>query len=1265
RVGELAILTSTEVERIDEWNHIARRYPRDATVAAYISRRAVERPDCDAVIGEKSRVDFRTLDGRSNQLARRLRQEGVTRESIVAIAAERSPNVIIAMLAVWKAGGAYVSLDPSYPQDRVRYMLADAGASLILTERRVAGRAPWLARSETLWLDDASSYDESNAALEFAHHPQDLAYVVYTSGSTGTPKGVAVSHGALVMHSLAAGEIYGMSPDDAALHFASMSFDAAIEQWVVPLMHGARLLLSGDEPWTAQRTAAALERERVTVIYPPTNFLLRLAEWIEERGAPHLPRVCCVGGEAVSRETYDQIRRVLRPEKVINGYGPTETVITPLLWNAGSDTPCDTAYAPIGRAVGERTSYIVDADMNLAPLGAVGELVIGGEGLARGYFGRPDWTAERFVPNPFDGQGGRLYRTGDLVRYRDGGVIEYVGRADGQVKLRGYRIELGEIEAELLQNGPVREAVVVLREENDRKRLVAYVAAREGASIRPDDLREALTTRLPDHMVPAKIVVLGALPRTPNGKIDRAALPMIEASHRVYVEPVSALEKTLALIWQEVLGVEQVGAIDHFFELGGDSIVSIQLVSRARLAGLRISPKDVFQHPTLRALATVARPLAEKSRKQELAIPRGDVPLLPIQSTFFERVRRDRHWWNQSLLLEPRERLEIAPLRRAVSVLIEHHDSLRLRYAEQGGAWKQSYADFDREVATRALEHVENIALADIERIARDAQQSLDLAEGPALRAVLMSLRDGTQRLLLVVHHLVVDGVSSRILIEDLDRAYRRALAGLSPDLPAKTTSFQTWATHLETLVRSDELTAEIPFWEEMLPRCDDLPRDGAADGATRKDAISVSVVLDPDRTTKLLRDAPAAYRTQINDLLLAALARALSRWTGGPTVHLELEGHGREEVADDLDLSRTVGWFTTAFPVGLPVVPDLGDNIIAVKEQLRRVPRRGLGFGVLEHQVSAARVRFAELSRPRVTFNYLGQFDTTFDERTLFRPARESAGDDRSPHAPLGNWIEINGQTFEGRLSLEWTFASTMFRREIVQQVADHCREELERLIEHCASGANGGVSPSDFPLAGLSLEAMRRLPISPRAIEDVYPLTPLQQGMLFHVLAEPNTSLYVTQLDVVVDDCDPVRLLAAWRRAIADHAILRTAFVWKGLPHPVQVVQKDVAFDFDVREAHGQEPAREVEALRHSERTREFRFDEPPLQRVVLLHLGDTRYRLIWTSHHLLLDGWSSARLLSEIVENYEQSTERAPRRALVGKYRDYLAWIASRDA
>ncbi|PYB95761.1 non-ribosomal peptide synthetase, partial [Pseudomonas protegens] len=637
---------------------------------------------------------------------------------------------------------------------------------------------------------------------------------------------------------------------------------------------------------------------------------------------------------------------------------------------------------------------------------------------------------------------------------------------------------------------------------------------------------------------------------------------------------------------------------------------------------------------------------------------RGQMPLLPIQQWFFDTPVPERHHWNQSVLLKPLQALQALSLENALQALTVQHDALRLRFTEHQGAWSAAFADTEQQAPLLWQATVADAQA--LQQFAEQAQRSLNLQDGPLLRGVLFTLADQSQRLLLIVHHLVVDGVSWRILLEDL-----QALLG-NQALPAKSSSTQAWAGQLQAYANSAALQQEMGYWQAQLQGLEsNLPCDHGHDGLQNQHASSVETRLSKRDTQRLLQDAPAAYRTQINDLLLTALARVITRWTGESSALVQLEGHGREELFDSIDLSRTLGWFTSVFPVKLTPQPALGDSIKFIKEQLRAVPNKGIGFGALRYLGDAnAQATLGALAVPRITFNYLGQFDGSFDDpQAMFAPANEAKGDDQSPQAPLGNWLTLNGQVYGGELSLGWNFSQAMFETATIQRLADEYARELQALIEHCSQPEQRGATPSDFPLSGLSQQQLDRLPLTLAKVEDLYPLSPMQQGMLFHTLYQEEGGDYINQLRVDVDGLDPERFRQAWQATVERHDILRSGFLWQGeLSAPIQVVYKQVGLECVEHDWRSMpQPPHGLDALAAAERQRGFDLAAAPLLRLTLVRLSEQRYHLIYTNHHILMDGWSNAQLLGEVLQRYAGQLPQQ----LTGRYRDYIAWLQRQDA
>ncbi|BCA53909.1 hypothetical protein W02_10490 [Nitrospira sp. KM1] len=1054
------------------WNATGRRYAERGAVPEQIAAQAARTPEAVAVRLDAATLTYAELLAQANQVAWALRERGVGPEMLVGIAMERSLDLVVGLLGVLQAGAAYVPLDPSYPPERLAYMLEDSAVPVVLTQAAWQAQLPYTGLLLCLDRDRAQWAGYPTSAPPGVWADQQLAYLIYTSGSTGQPKGAGNTHGGFRNRLQWMQEAYGLTAADRVLQKTPISFDVSVWEFFWPLMVGAELVLAA--PGEHKEPARLIDRivtHQITTLHFVPPMLQALVETAGVERCTSVRQIVC-SGETLPAAVVARAQAVLPGATVHNLYGPTEAAIDVTAWRCPVPAP---AVIPIGRPIANTQIYVLDRHIHPVPVGVAGELYIGGEQVGRGYHGRPGLTAERFVPDALGAQPGqRLYRTGDQVRWRVDGTLEYLGRLDHQVKLRGFRIELGEIEAALLAQPGIREAVVVVRTEaTGTKRLVGYVTG-AGAG-ETATLRQGLAQRVPEYMVPAVIIALEQLPLSPNGKVDRKALPAPEAGRATASEPpATQTEARLAAIWAQVLGLVQVGRHDNFFELGGDSILVLQVISRAREAGLSLTPRHVFQHQTVAELSRMVDDKQDQTPQVEAeqGAVTGTTPLTPAQRWFFEQAWPHPHHWNQSILVTMREVPERAVLEPAIEQVLAQHDGLRTRFMT---ASSQAANILPAEDSTRVLSYVN---LSDVpaggeaeavEQTAEHFQCSLHLSEGPVFKAAVFDLgKARPPRLLLVAHHLVIDGVSWRILLEDLQNAYLQQHGDQIISLPPKTTSVKYWAERLEAFAQSDRLKEELHYWTRpqqglSLP----LPVDDPAGIKDERQAQAVSSSLSEKDTTALLREVPAAYQTQISDVLLAALVQTFAEWTGRDHLRLDLEGHGREELFGDVDVSRTVGWFTSIFPVVLRLPQgSLGDVLKDVKEQLRDIPSRGTGYGVLHYlskMPEAAELRTHPPSQ--LCFNYLGQIDQGTPAQSFFSLCQDSPGTEHAPSNPQRYELTLQAEIVDGRLGLTWVYGGERYRRTTIESLAASYQRNLCALIAHCSSEEAGGYTPSDFP--------------------------------------------------------------------------------------------------------------------------------------------------------------------------------------------------------
>ncbi|MGW0391783.1 amino acid adenylation domain-containing protein [Streptomyces sp. NPDC003042] len=1251
-------------------------------------------PDAIALVHDGGRTTYAELDSRAEALAHRLAARGVGAESVVAVAVPRSAETLVALLGVLKAGAACLPVDVDYPAERVRHMLRDSGARTVVATEASWARLPGLDGVTPVFVGESEVPVPAGAALAPVH-PDSAAYLIYTSGSTGLPKGVVVPHQAVAGQLAWTAERFGFGPGERVLHQYSTGFDPSLQEIFVPLLTGGTVVIAKpDGHRDAAYLAELIRAEQVTnVDLVPSLYTALLAEDVE--GAPWWAslRRAFSGGEALPVPLARRWReRTGVP--LFNVYGPTEAVIQVTSWEAGAE-PGEEGTVPIGRPVWNTRLHVLDRYLRPVAPGEPGELYIAGAQLARGYHGRTALTAERFVADPFGGPGTRMYRTGDMVQFSGDGVLTYLGRTDHQVKIRGNRVEPGEIEARLRDVPAVGDAVVVARDD-DRgvKQLVAYLVPAVGASadsLDTEAVRDALAGALPAPMVPSHFVALDALPLTPGGKTDLKALPTPQVRRKAGRTSREGRERQLCAIFAEVLGVDEVDADEDFFMLGGDSILSMSVASRARKAGLSVSPRDVFEHRTPAVLAAaaggtddaVAAPPADTDGV-------GDIPLLPI----VHQLREDGGpigRFNLSMLLQAPAAADTGTLTQVIQAVLDHHDGLRLTLTRMDlgpaipALWSAATSPAGSVDAAALLRRVDAAGLDESALRALITEESdraagrLDPDTGAMLQAVWFDAGTGEPgRLLLVVHHLVVDGVSWRVLLGDLAAAWEAVSQGRQPVLEPVPSSLRRFARDLAEQATSPQRQAELPYWARTLaPGAELLP--GATRDAKTGSAREHTVSLSTEETQALLTSVPATAGADVTEVLLAALRLAVTRRRGERDGDLlvDLERHGRD--AADLDLSRTVGWFTSLHPVRLPAAGAAAlDALKLVKEAVRSAPDSGTGYGMLRYLNPQLAPVFAQLSTAQVLFNYFGRLPA--EQARDWAPAAEADALSVEPDADLAMPypLQINAVCADTPLGPElratWTRPEGgALTEEDVQELGRAWTAALRELIAQAdRSGPSArALTPSDLPLVRLTQADIGRVErVSQVPVTDIWPLSPLQEGIHFHASYDTSALDVYTAQDRFDfgHRLDIERLRAACATLLARHPSLRAGITGDGLPAPVQFVGPADAITVPLTETDltgltERERQARLAEIADADRLRRFDLDRPPLFRLHLIRLTEHTDRLMLSHHLVAWDGWSQSLFLDELLDLYaadgDDSGLRTP-----GSYRDYLSWLDRQD-
>ncbi|WP_033403883.1 non-ribosomal peptide synthetase [Paenibacillus fonticola] len=1081
---EIELLSESERhEQLQLSNSMELRPDLDTTLAARFAVQTELHPDRIAVCDIKKSLTYSELDRTTNQWAHKLREYGVKRDTIVAVMAEPGIEMIVGIISVLKAGGAYLPLDPYYPAERIGYIQQEAGFNIVMSESQLP--FPFAENTERFCLDNPLEENDDDRPLTPVNVPSDLAYVIYTSGTTGAGKGVMIEQRSVInlidgLHKL----VYSRyeAPLNVAL-IAPFVFDASVKQIFAALLLGHTLHIAPRDVRSDAKALSEFYSRHEIDLSDGTPTHIRMLNALPDNSRVAV-RHYLIGGETLHFETARQWIERCSPHKpvITNVYGPTECTVDATSYTIDTAIEGQGATVPIGTPLPNVRVYVLGSSLEILPRGAIGFLYIGGAGVARGYFNREELTNESFVPNPYV-PGERMYKTGDRARWLPDGTIEFLGRNDHQIKIRGYRIETGEIESALLTHAEVESCIVLAVDGyGDTKQLCAYVAAKHHAAMGTEAFRSHLANHLPDYMIPAYFVFMSELPMTSNGKIDRRALPDPDIHTRSldkYEAPAIEMERVLVEIWEEVLGISPIGVEHNFFELGGDSIKAIQIAAQLSGAGYTMEIRQLFRHPTVRSLS--GQVVKNKHEIPQQAVE-GEIPLTPIQQRFFENTAAlPPHHYNQSVVLFRSEGIDAAATVEAFQQLTHHHDALRIRFTKNGEKYVQWNAGLDNGF----FKLIQVTLPADLEQQTWEAeterlQSGLDIEKGPLISLGIFDSSAGSY-LLIIMHHLLVDGVSWRIIIEDFIAAYEAISSGKQWTPPLKSDSYRDWAQALVHYAATGNWKEEISYWAQIsqqeitrLPgrevHCDrgGVPRSGI-----------VALTLDHEETSRLLGAANRAYRTEINDLLLVALGSALKQWTGTNKFAIDLEGHGREQLVPDMDVSRTVGWFTSVFPVILDM--NSGDNwsdvIRHVKEGLRRIPNKGAAYGILKYlceMENESPPRFDKV--PEILFNYLGQVDTN-QPLQGFVISDRPAGSEMADHLKRLYPLEISGMVSGGQLTIHLAYDADRFEPSAIERLAQIYTQSLKQVVDHCCSQQSTTLTPDDLTYKSMSIDQLDRI--------------------------------------------------------------------------------------------------------------------------------------------------------------------------------------------
>lgn len=1315
RLQDIAWVPEADIQQLRAWD-------KPAKVIAFkpahklIEDSAGSYPQQPAVISTNGQLTYQQLQQQANGIALVLQQQGIEKGDVVAVLLSRSTEMFSTVFAIWKLGAICLPIDNQLPADRIEYMLQNSSAKLAVVATQDASLpVPQLELSSEHLQQQSQTFPSQQCSAE------DGAYLIYTSGSTGKPKGVLVPHDALSERLHDWQLAYRLQAKQPHLQMASFGFDVFMGDLIRALGTGGTLVQCNKQTLLEPAALYQLISEHQIAVAEFVPAVVRgLADYCQDNQLTLSSfQYLIVGSDVWTRQDHLKMKTVIGPDTLlVNSYGLTECGIDSCCFiDDGSKPFGDTA--PIGEALNGVSLHVLDDQQNKVAIGVVGELYIGGKGLATGYVNLPELNQQKFLTDPFAKDvSARMYRTGDKVRVRPDGQLEFYGRVDTQVKIRGFRIEPGEIESAITQHPDIARAVVMVRQRGNGTQsavaqLVAFLVPSAAAAKRTQEqqleqtIKQHLAAQLPEYMVPSGFVTLDAMPLTPNGKVDvktLAAMDINTSDSSEIVAPRNQTEQTLVSVWQQVLGLDAISVHDNFFALGGDSILSIQVVSLANREGLGISTRLLFEHQSVAELAKHASTATVIEAPQEEIS--GEFMLLPIQRRFFQLPDAGQHHDNQSVLLTLDRAVEQHELRALCKALMGKHDGLRSVFPQQSSAATASEGNAEvKSITTGQILPLAEVELSQacrlesitgekvqqqVEALCQQVQSSFDLAAGPLFKMLAMvdtTSEQPTTHLLLCAHHLVVDGVSWRILLQDLQDAAEQLLhmsekQAADIQLSPKPSSFTAFAAALTDFSQSTNCTEQFPYWQSVTEAKVSSVLDMANSKQPQQVDTSVThkVSLNAEQTQTLLRDANNAYQTQIQDLLLAGLYMALKDWTQGDSFSIDLEGHGREEslggvdlsssldLSSNFDLSNTTGWFTSLYPHHLySGEQQLSGVIKDIKQAHRTIPQQGFAYGPLKHLNPDLNLSD---SASDVVFNYLGQLDQIINDDTGLAASGFNKGREVSPERLREHALAINSSVSNGELSFRIDYSHAQFSEAQISAFAQQLQQAMTNVINHCGQAANQGYTPCDFPLAKMDMTQLQQLHQRYGDIDAIYPATAMQLGMIYHGML--HEQMYVTQICPVLEGQLNVQAFEnAWRQVVAHHPAFRTVFV--GEQHTLhQLVVKDAQLPWqflDWRQKStdhmGSSVSDDVTQFIKADRQAGIELDVAPLMRVTLIQLADDKYQLIWTHQHVLLDGWSTPYVFRDVLQAYQASCQgQTPTLVEVSNYENYAKWLANQD-
>ncbi|MEK4444282.1 MULTISPECIES: amino acid adenylation domain-containing protein [unclassified Niallia] len=1268
-------------------------YPVNTPLHILFEQQVLKTPNSVAVIYGETVLTYDELNKKANKLSAKILEISSQKNednTFVGIYKERSTDFLVAMLAILKAGKAFIPIDPTYPEQRIQYMLTQSGCSIVIVDEYVRNNTEYLYEKldSVIFISnqdtDLEDYPSDN--LNYPISAKNPIYMMYTSGSTGLPKGAVLRHDGVINHIYAQFEYMNLHDDLVFLQSAPSSSDISVWQFLSPiLIGGTTVIVDKNSLLNPNELFELIQLHKITVI----EFVPQLLEMFVQHAMSQSNNTSILSslqwimatGETLSVSLLNMLLEFFPHTKIANAYGPTEASDDTMQYNTKERLTENEARVPIGKPLPNVRVHILDDKYMLVPIGAPGEIYISGIAVGKGYWLDDEKTRESFISDPyFPNQ--MMYKTGDAGRWLPTGDVEFLGRIDKQLKIRGFRIEPSDIEHEILKHHSIRQCVVVAQEKTngDHMQLVAYLVIEESKEWDSSSFRKWLEHRLPQHMIPSQFIRIDSIPLTPSGKVDRVLLSnhqlLVEDKYKSkeIVQPRNKTEEILLEVWTEILPKKKIGIYDSFFDLGGDSIQSIQIVAKAKTRHINITPKDIFEHLTIENIAKIASRREDVTKMSE----ESDDPVLltPIQKWFFELNLQNPHHFNQAVILNLDPRISFEMAKRVIHTIVKQHDALRMYFNEKDDVINviEPSNELIEEESLLLVKDISELNSEEqkivIEDYAAKLQTEINIFQPFVFKFAYIETGFGQpSRLVLIIHHLVVDGVSWRILINDIFTCFQQLLNNNRINLLPSSTSFAEWSRTLQQSFSVNRLELEVEYWEKIIKHSNKgkilFETPNVKYGKVREYTNFIS----QENTSRFLNIVPNFLKARIEEVILSVWIETLYKYFNINSILIDMEGHGRNLSMEEIDLTRTIGWFTSLYPLHIERKSnwDYFDLVQEIKMALSKVPQNGINFGLLRYM--SKKHTLSTFHSSGIRFNYVGDLDSTLPSGKLLSISSESPGESIGKGNRTNYVLDVNLGINRGKIHYNFVYNDSFLSVHEIEKISEILISEIDIMTQYCETQQSYNYTILSIPQNDIKRNDIEQIVNSEFEIEDIYPVTPMQRAILFHNIFYANKGLNSQQIYWILEGDLQVEIFQkSWEKVINAHPILRTSFRWRKLKAPIQILYRRIPFDFEYIDWSMMDTTSHQSRINEFidyERTKGINSTHLPLVRFKLIRLSTNEHFFMFTYSTSLFDNWSWRNIMNDVIETYDflnmgvdvEITNQ-------GKFVDYVKWFFSKN-